>query len=549
MDPAIPTSPCSPGMSGAASLDLSGKNLGDFRLLRRLGQGGMGQVYLAEQVSLKRKVAVKIMRPDMAVSANAYERFRAEAEAVARITHANIVQVYAFSEEAGLHYMALEYVDGRNLREHLDKKGPPGLSLALSIMRQVAAALQRAGELGIIHRDIKPENILLTRRGEVKVADFGLSRCFVQEQTAVHLTQPGLTLGTPLYMSPEQIQGLPIDPRTDIYSFGVTCYHMLAGQPPFRGQTSLELAIQHVQKEPRPLQEIRPDLPEEFCAIIHKMMAKELAERYSSCTELLKDIARVRENSGGQKTHVALTATATTASQPTTPTIALLPILPSRWLVGIAASTVALALLGGGVAAWIHIKSRATAEQALLPKPMEASAVLTDEQKQEKFMQEAVEQYNDPGKDAMRLELGLKHALELGLFYLKLQRLDEANQFFLGLRDNPHKVEAYRTLGLLGHALVLGRQNRAAESNQAFLVVLSERARAGKPPERLPFLLNQPQLRYEIARALDYNKVNATPEQPFPKQLEALREPPSWWAPPLGGPHRGVLEKKTGKSP
>src|SRR5438552_3896593 len=175
MDPGIktPSSVSAPTDPLAGSPDWSGKNLGDFHLLRRLGQGGMGQVYLAEQISLKRKVAIKTMRSDLAVSAVSLQRFKAEAEAIARLNHANIVQVYAIGEEAGLHYMALEYVEGRNLREFVAKKGPPELTLALRIMRQVAAALQRAGEFGIIHRDIKPENILLTKRGEIKVADFG----------------------------------------------------------------------------------------------------------------------------------------------------------------------------------------------------------------------------------------------------------------------------------------------------------------------------------------------------------------------------------------
>src|SRR5262245_11537338 len=207
--------------------DHSGRTLGDFLLLRKLGQGGMGQVYLARQQSLKRDVAVKVLRPDLAADATSLQRFRAEAEAVARVTHANIVQVYAVGEEAGVHYMALEYVDGRNLRDYLAKKGTPDLPLALAVMRQVAAALQRASELGIAHRDIKPENILSTRKGEVKVADFGLSRAFAGEAPAMNLTQSGITLGTPMYMSPEQVQGHPVDHRSDIYSFGVTCYHLL----------------------------------------------------------------------------------------------------------------------------------------------------------------------------------------------------------------------------------------------------------------------------------------------------------------------------------
>ena len=210
----------------------------------------MGEVYLAEQISLKRKVALKLMRPDLAANITALARFKAEAEAVAKATHANIVQVYAIHEIGGLHFMALEFVEGRNLREFLEKKGPPEILLGLSIMRQVAAALQRASELGIIHRDIKPENILLTRKGEVKVADFGLSRILSESGAQPpNLTQSHVTMGTPLYMSPEQVEGKKtIDHRTDIYSFGVTCYHMFAGHPPFKGTAAFEVAVQHVQK-------------------------------------------------------------------------------------------------------------------------------------------------------------------------------------------------------------------------------------------------------------------------------------------------------------
>src|SRR5262249_4972879 len=152
-------------------------------------------------------------------------RFEQEATSVARLSHANIVQVYAFGIIEGLHYMALEYVEGRNLRDYLARKGPPDVLLAISILRQVASALLRAGESGISPRDIKPKNILLTRKGEVKVADFGLSRVLDGEGQPVSLTQSGVTMGTPLYMSPEQVEGLPLDCRTDIYSLGVTSYH------------------------------------------------------------------------------------------------------------------------------------------------------------------------------------------------------------------------------------------------------------------------------------------------------------------------------------
>ncbi len=187
--------------------DLSGLVLGDFRLLRRLGQGGMGQVYLAEQLSLRRQVALKLVRPQLAETPAAAEtllkRFRAEAEVVARATHANIVQVYAIGQAGDLNYMALEYVEGANLRELVEKQKPIVFAHGLKIMAQIAAALQRAGELTIVHRDIKPENILVARNGEVKVADFGLSRCF---DRPLGLTRSGVVMGTPLYMSPEQVE-------------------------------------------------------------------------------------------------------------------------------------------------------------------------------------------------------------------------------------------------------------------------------------------------------------------------------------------------------
>ncbi len=275
--------------------DLTGRVLGDFQLIRCLGQGGMGHVYLARQLSLKRQVAVKILRTDLAANDTALQRFRQEAEAVARITHSNIVQVYSIDQADGLHYMALEYVEGRNLRDFINRKGPPDIAVAITIMRQVAAALQRASELGFVHRDIKPENILLTKRGEVKVTDFGLSRCFASEQP-LNITQSGVTMGTPLYMSPEQVQGHAVDPRSDIYSFGITCYHMLAGEPPFKGQTPFEVALQHVQNEAPPLAEIRPDLPPDLCAIVHKMMAKKPEDRYQTGREVLRDLNRLKDS-------------------------------------------------------------------------------------------------------------------------------------------------------------------------------------------------------------------------------------------------------------
>jgi eukaryotic-like serine/threonine-protein kinase len=520
------STPSPPADPVPASGDWSGKTLGDFHLLRRLGQGGMGQVYLAEQVSLKRKVAIKTMRTDLAVSAVSLQRFKAEAEAIARVSHANIVQVYAIGEEAGVHYMALEYVEGRNLREFLAKKGPPELALALRIMRQVAAALQRASELGIIHRDIKPENILLTKRGEIKVADFGLSRCFAAETVNQNLTQSGITLGTPLYMSPEQVQGQALDPRTDIYSFGISCYHLFAGQPPFEGHTPFEVALHHVRTEPVPLTEVRPDLPPELCAIVHKMMAKNVDDRYQNCAELLKDLNQFRESLTAQKTQIRRPALVPSLPPTSTArTKSLHPVRPRGWLAALAAATVVLALFCGGTMAWLRSSATLTPRFPTAP-PFPASAegpLLTEHRRNEQFLRAAVEQYANPGTDRARRDLGVRHSLELALFYLKDDRLEEADQFFASLIKNPANVPAYRNLGRLGHAIVLARQDRAAESNQLFLELLGDKPKGG--PEQFRFFLDQPQLRYEIARALEYNKANLR-NQPLPAKLESLREPP-----------------------
>ena len=275
--------------------DLTGRTLGDYQILRRLGVGGMGQVYLARQLSLKREVALKLLRDELNKNPTALMRFQAEAEAVAKLNHPNIVHIHQMGEVEGLRFMALEYVEGRNLRDHLARKGPPDLPITLSIIRQVVLAIQQAHEYGIVHRDIKPENILITRKVEVKVTDFGLSRYFAGETPALNLTQSGITLGTPLYMSPEQVQGHAVDHRSDIYSLGVTCYHLLAGEPPFRGATAFDVALKHVQDQPQPLGELCPDIPADLCGMIHKMMAKNPNDRYASAREILRDLAKVRD--------------------------------------------------------------------------------------------------------------------------------------------------------------------------------------------------------------------------------------------------------------
>jgi eukaryotic-like serine/threonine-protein kinase len=283
-----------PTIASPQEPDLTGRKLGDYRLLRRLGRGGMGVVYLADQESLRRQVAIKVLRPSLATDASYVQRFTHEARAAAKLTHANIVQIYEVGCSEGLHYIAQEYVPGQNLRQLLTKRGRPvELSEAIAIMRQVAAALQKAGEQGIVHRDVKPENILLAPQGEAKVADFGLARV-ASDVEALQLTHIGMTMGSPLYMSPEQAEGKSVDPRSDLYSFGATCYHLLAGRPPFTGDSPLAIAVQHVKSEPTPLAELRPDVPLGLAKIVHRLLAKDPADRFASAGEVLRAIRALR---------------------------------------------------------------------------------------------------------------------------------------------------------------------------------------------------------------------------------------------------------------
>jgi eukaryotic-like serine/threonine-protein kinase len=277
--------------NGDTFVDLTGQTLGDYQILRRLGRGGMADVYLALQSSLKRQVAIKVLKADLA-SDNAYvRRFHHEAQAAAALVHPNIVQIFEVGQCDGVHFIAQEYVRGQNLKQFINRHGAADPIMAVNVIRQVASALLKASQMGVVHRDIKPENIMLATSGEVKVADFGLARINNQQQN--DLTQIGITLGTPLYMSPEQVEGSAVDTRSDIYSLGITSYHMLAGRPPYQGETALSIAVQHVKQDAAILADLRPDLPPELPAVVHKMMSKRPEDRYESAAALLKDLRKI----------------------------------------------------------------------------------------------------------------------------------------------------------------------------------------------------------------------------------------------------------------
>jgi serine/threonine protein kinase/biopolymer transport protein ExbD len=271
--------------------DLTDKQLGEFHLLRRLGSGGMADVFLAEQTTLQRYVAVKVMKPSLMAHSgqDMVSRFKQEAMMAAGLNHPNIVQVYTIGQEGELHYIAQEYVQGKDLASIIKERGKPDISSALHVIRQVAAALKASGQAGIVHRDIKPENILVTKKGEVKVADFGLA----QLGDGSGSEKEGVTMGTPLYMSPEQVSGRELDPRSDVYSFGVTCYQLLCGETPFKGANPVAIAMQHLKNPPPPLKEKNPALPDILCRVVHRMMAKRRSLRYQSADEVLEDLKKL----------------------------------------------------------------------------------------------------------------------------------------------------------------------------------------------------------------------------------------------------------------
>ncbi len=247
----------------------------------------MADVYLAEQTSLGRNVAVKVLRADTLRHPAAVERFEQEARAAAALVHGNIVQVHEVACVEGVHFLAEEYVAGPTLRAWLAARGPLDPRQALAVLGQVGSALVRAAQQGLVHRDIKPENLLVTPAGDVKVADFGLVRVLSEDS---ELTRDGMTLGTPLYMSPEQAEGRPVDSRSDLYSLGATVYHLLAGRPPFAGASAIAVAMAHIKDPLPPLAGVRPDLPAGLCEIVERLLAKIPDDRFASPQDLLKAV-------------------------------------------------------------------------------------------------------------------------------------------------------------------------------------------------------------------------------------------------------------------
>jgi len=266
-------------------------SLGDFKLVKKLGQGGMGTVYLAKQMTLDRDVALKILSKKLAIRADFVSRFLREARSMAKLQHPNIVQVYAADSVAGYYYVALEFIDGQSMQDWMDQVKQLSVADALYTVLICADALKVAHDQNMIHRDIKPDNILVTKTGIVKVADFGLAKV-IDDDTSV--TQSGTGLGTPLFMAPEQARNAKhVDHRTDIYALGATLYYFLTGKHAFDGENTLEVIMAKEKGDFLPARKLNKKVSERLDLIIDKTLSVKPEYRYSSCDELIRDLEKL----------------------------------------------------------------------------------------------------------------------------------------------------------------------------------------------------------------------------------------------------------------
>ncbi len=289
-------------LAGSAGA-LAGQSFGQYRLISLLGAGGMGEVYLAEDTRLDRRVALKVLPVHLTSDQRQVGRFQQEARAASGLNHPNIVTIYEINEAAGTHYIATEYIEGMTLRTRLGRSGLP-LGEALEIALQVASALNAAHSAGVAHSDIKPENVMLRPDGYVKVLDFGIAKLLERQRStpdseaatrALVQTGKGVVMGTAHYMSPEQARALPVDARTDIWSLGVVLYEMVAHQVPFAGETASDCIATILKNEPAPLTTFAPAAPKQLEWILSKALRKDRDERYQTVRELLSDLRAVKQ--------------------------------------------------------------------------------------------------------------------------------------------------------------------------------------------------------------------------------------------------------------
>ena len=285
---------------------------GRYELTHLVARGGMAQVYRARDRLLDRPVALKVLFPELSVDRAFVERFRREAQAAANLSHPNIVPVFDWGEDGGTYFIVMEYIDGQPLSQALRSGGPMPADRVAQMGARVADALAYAHRHGVVHRDVKPGNVLLTSDGQVKVTDFGIARAVNTEES---LTQTGAVMGTATYFSPEQAEGVGVDARSDIYSLGVLLYEMVAGRPPFVGDSPVAVASKHVREQPPALSDLNPAVPPALEAVIAKAMAKSPSHRYQSAAELRTDLERFTDGRPVSAADPATTAMLAAASE------------------------------------------------------------------------------------------------------------------------------------------------------------------------------------------------------------------------------------------
>ncbi len=308
----------------AESSFLIGQTVSHYRILDKIGAGGMGEVYRATDTKLGRDVALKVMPADMARDPDRLARFEREARSVAALNHPHIVTLYSVEEAEGVHFLTMELVEGRSLDQLIPAGGLP-VEQILRVGVAIAEALSAAHDKGIVHRDLKPANVMVTQDGRVKVLDFGLAKETQADNpggdtlTSAGYTKVGVVLGTPAYMSPEQIAGRAIDHRTDIFSLGILLYEMSTGQRPFHGQSSAELASATLRDNPQPVTEARTDLPGDLARIIQRCLEKDLPYRVQTAREVANELRNL--------TQAVRTSSATPNTSPmdSGPSVAVLP--------------------------------------------------------------------------------------------------------------------------------------------------------------------------------------------------------------------------------